>query len=81
MTYFLTGAAGFVGGRLAQMLRERGRTLPEMYSSEAMRVQAGITYLGNNAKARLELGYNPKPLEEGLRETLAYELKNLTHQA
>jgi nucleoside-diphosphate-sugar epimerase len=46
-----------------------------------MRVQAGITYLGNNAKARLELGYKPRTLEEGLRETLSYELKNLKYQA
>ena len=47
--------------------------LPEMYSSEALRVQAGVTYLGDNAKARRELGYQPRPLREGLAETLAYE--------
>lgn len=47
--------------------------LPEMYSSEALRVQAGATYLGNNSKARRELGYQPRSLETGLRETLAYE--------
>lgn len=47
--------------------------LPDMYRSEALRVQAGVTYLGDNSKARRELGYNPRPLEEGLRETLLYE--------
>ncbi|MCX6315835.1 MAG: NAD-dependent epimerase/dehydratase family protein [Bacteroidetes bacterium] len=47
--------------------------LPEMYSSEALRVQAGVTYLGNNSKARAELGYDPRPLEKGLKETLEYE--------
>jgi hypothetical protein len=30
-----------------------------------------------NRKARRELGYNPHPLEEGLRETLEYEIKLL----
>jgi uncharacterized protein YbjT (DUF2867 family) len=38
MKYFLTGATGFVGGRLARMLRE-----------------------------------------QGLRETFAYEMKNMKH--
>jgi nucleoside-diphosphate-sugar epimerase len=48
--------------------------LPEMYNSEALRVQAGVTYLGDNSKAKKELGYNPRPLEQGLKETLLYEL-------
>lgn len=51
--------------------------LPEMYSSEALRVQAGVTYLGDNTKAVRELGYNPRPLREGLEETLKYELMTL----
>lgn len=51
--------------------------LPEMYSSEALRVQAGLTYLGDNSKARRELGYNPRPLREGLKQTLEYELKQM----
>ncbi len=51
--------------------------LPEMYSSEALRVQAGVTYLGDNAKAKRELGYNPRPLREGLEETLSYELEKM----
>lgn len=47
--------------------------LPDMYRSESLRVQAGVTYLGDNRKAKTELGYNPRPLEEGLRQTLQYE--------
>jgi nucleoside-diphosphate-sugar epimerase len=51
--------------------------LPEMYNSEALRVQAGTTYLGDNSKAKKELGYNPRPLEQGLKETLTYEMEKL----
>lgn len=45
--------------------------LPEMYSSESLWVQAGRTYIGSNSKARRELGYHPRPLQEGLEQTFA----------
>lgn len=51
--------------------------LPEIYSAETLRVSAGVTYLGDNTKARRELGYQPRPLADGLRETLAYEMDQL----
>jgi len=51
--------------------------VPDTMSAEYLRVSAGATYLGSNAKARRELGYNPRPLEDGLRETLEYELARL----
>jgi nucleoside-diphosphate-sugar epimerase len=51
--------------------------LPEMYASETLRVSAGCTYLGNNSKAKKELGYNPRTLEEGLKQTLEYEMKKM----
>jgi len=51
--------------------------LPETYSAESLRVVAGVTYIGSNEKARQELGFNPRPLEEGLRETLLYEMELL----
>ena len=41
------------------------------------RVSAGVTYLGSNEKARRELGYQVRPLEEGLRETLFYMMQKL----
>ena len=47
--------------------------MPEMYAAETLRVSAGVTYYGDNSKARRDLGYNPRPLEVGLRETLEYE--------
>jgi nucleoside-diphosphate-sugar epimerase len=52
-------------------------SVPEDYSAEYLRISAGITYLGDNAKARRELGYTPRPLKEGLAETLYYEMRLL----
>ena len=56
---------------------EKFTYLPEIYTAESLRVAAGVTYLGDNAKARRELGYQPRPLDAdaGLRETLEYEMK------
>jgi len=47
------------------------------YSSEGLRVMAGATYLGDNRKAVNDLGYSPRSLEEGLRETVAHLVKTL----
>ena len=38
---------------------------------------AAATYLGDNTKGRVELGYNPRPLREGLVETLTVEMADL----
>jgi nucleoside-diphosphate-sugar epimerase len=38
---------------------------------EAMRAARGVTYWATDAKARRELGYAPRSLDEGLRQTLA----------
>lgn len=51
--------------------------VPEDYSAEYLRISAGVTYIGSNAKAKRELGYNPRPLEEGLIETLQHEMRLL----
>jgi nucleoside-diphosphate-sugar epimerase len=51
--------------------------LPETYTYEGLRVVAGVTYIGDNTRARRELGWNPRPLELGLRETLAHEMRLL----
>ena len=53
---------------------ERVVPVPDTMSAEYLRVAAGATYLGSNAKARRELGFEVRPLEVGLRETLTYEL-------
>ncbi|MFN8475578.1 MAG: NAD-dependent epimerase/dehydratase family protein [Anaerolineae bacterium] len=55
-------------------LVEKGISVPEQFSAENLRVIAGATYLGNNAKAKRELGFAPRPLEEGLPEMLYHEM-------
>lgn len=56
---------------------ERIVPLPELYSSEGLRIFAGVTYLGDNGKAKKELGFDPRPLREGLKETIEYELQRI----
>ncbi len=56
---------------------ERIVPVPANYSSEFLRVSAGVTYIGNNAKARRELGFNPRPLAEGWPDTIRHEMKEL----
>jgi len=51
--------------------------VPEAYTRESLRGAAGVTPIGDNSKARRELGYNPRPLKEGLAETLQHEMKLL----
>ncbi len=67
----LRAMSGFMG------VIERVIPLPVSFTSEFLRVSAGSTYIGRNDKARRELGFLPRPLETGLRETLAHELRLL----
>ncbi len=62
-------AAMSVVGRLVK--------LPPPLTPEALRVVAGTTYLGTNAKAVRELGFTARPLEEGMAQTLEHELRLL----
>ncbi len=41
--------------------------LPGIFTREGLRIVAGVTYLGDNRKARRELGFDPRPLREGLK--------------
>lgn len=54
---------------------ERAVPVPADYSAEFLRINAGVTYIGDNAKARRELGYNPRPLKEGLTQMLSHEMR------
>lgn len=64
----MKGMAGVMG------VVERAVPVPETYRAEYLRIGAGVTYLGDNTKARRELGYDPRPLREGLAETLHHEM-------
>lgn len=62
---------------LAVLVHPFDAILPESYTSETMRVLSGVTYWGDNSKARRFLGYNPRPLTEGLESTLRHEMSLL----
>jgi nucleoside-diphosphate-sugar epimerase len=51
--------------------------IPADYTPENLRILAGSTYIGNNAKAKAELGFDPRPLSEGMSTTLWHEMKLL----
>ncbi|MBN1630311.1 MAG: SDR family NAD(P)-dependent oxidoreductase [Thermoleophilia bacterium] len=53
-------------------LIDRFHPLEGTFSPETLRVGAGTTYLGTNAKAVEELGISMRSIEEGLRESLAW---------
>jgi nucleoside-diphosphate-sugar epimerase len=62
---------------LAALVKPFDGLLPETYTSETLRVLSGVTYWGDNGKARRFLGYNPRPLTEGLESTLKHEISLL----
>jgi nucleoside-diphosphate-sugar epimerase len=62
---------------LSVLVRPFDALLPETYTSEGLRVAAGVTYSGDNTKAKRELGYKPRPLHQGLEETLRQEMARL----
>jgi nucleoside-diphosphate-sugar epimerase len=69
-----------MAARIAGLI-DRMVNVPEAYSAESLRVIAGVTYIGSNAKARREWGYDPRPLEIGLKQTLDHELALLGDRA
>jgi nucleoside-diphosphate-sugar epimerase len=56
---------------------ERVVPVPDDYTAEYLRENAGTTYLGDNSKAKRELGFEVRPLEVGLAETLRHEMRLL----
>jgi nucleoside-diphosphate-sugar epimerase len=53
---------------------EKFFTVPDMFCSEYLSTTAGRYYIGSNAKAQRELGYNPRSLREGMEITLRHEM-------
>ena len=67
---------------VAALLRPVDRVVPlaGQFSPEYLSAIAGTTYIGDNAKARRELGYAPRPLEVGLVGTMAWEQAELARR-
>jgi dihydroflavonol-4-reductase len=67
---------------VAALLRPIDGVVPlgGQFSPEYLGAIAGTTYIGDNAKARRELGYAPRPLEEGLKDTMAWEKQELARR-
>jgi nucleoside-diphosphate-sugar epimerase len=51
--------------------------VPPQYTAEGLRVLAGVTYIGSNARARRELGWRARPLRDGLMDLLRHEMRLL----
>ncbi|HET9909956.1 MAG TPA: NAD-dependent epimerase/dehydratase family protein [Anaerolineales bacterium] len=62
---------------LSVIVRPFDNFLPETFTSEGLRMIAGVTNWGDNSKAKRELGYHPRPFREGWGETLLHEQKLL----
>jgi len=56
---------------------ERRLPVPALYTADALQISAGVTYIGDNTKARRELDYAPRALSIGMAETLEHEMKLL----
>lgn len=60
------GASGFVGSHVARLLVERGRV-----GERAVFLSNGFRRL-DSGKARRELGWNPRPIAESVRDAVAW---------
>jgi nucleoside-diphosphate-sugar epimerase len=58
----------------AMSIVERVLPVPSGFSSETLRMMAGRTWIASSAKAETELGWHARPMLEGLKQTLDYEL-------
>ncbi len=56
---------------------ERVLPIPGTYRSDSLRSTAGVTFTARADKAHRELGWRSRPLEEGLRETLTHQMREL----
>jgi nucleoside-diphosphate-sugar epimerase len=74
---FHSGPATMRAMASAMAVAQRFVKLPPAFTPEALRVLAGTTYFGSSAKAVRELGFSPRPLEEGLAQTIEHELRIL----
>jgi nucleoside-diphosphate-sugar epimerase len=77
-SYIIGGPPHTLIDALALAEASTGIKAPRVHPSPSMmRVSAGVTYIGDNAKAKATLGYDPRPLGQGLPEALAYDMQRL----
>jgi nucleoside-diphosphate-sugar epimerase len=62
---------------LSFLIKPFDAIVPDIFTSEGLRVIAGVTYFGDNSKARRELGFDPRPFRDGWEATLRHEMKLL----
>ena len=67
-------APAWIFSLLSVLVRPFDKLLPPTYTSEGLRVIAGVTYMGDCSKAKRELGYNPRPFNDGWGKTLRHEM-------
>ena len=70
-------AIGLKGAAAVMRVIDPLVTLPSALSPESLRILGGVTYLGSSARAQKELGWRPRPLRDGLAETLRHEILQL----
>jgi nucleoside-diphosphate-sugar epimerase len=51
--------------------------VPEHYHPETLAQLNGVTWWVSDERTRQDLGFNPRPYREGLRETILYEMDKL----
>lgn len=51
--------------------------VPQLYDPETLRLAAGVTYLGDNGRAKRELGFAPRSLREGFSQYLPVRMRGL----
>lgn len=65
-------------GSLATAVGGLARVLPPLRpTADRLRVASGVTYLGDDSKARAELGFAPRTLSEGLPDAIQWLLRDL----
>jgi nucleoside-diphosphate-sugar epimerase len=45
--------------------------------ADRLRVAAGVTYLGDDSKARRHLGWRPRGMDDGLRDAIEWLLRDM----
>ncbi len=54
---------------------------PWRRTADRLRIAAGVTYLGDDSKARRELGFDPRPFAEGLPDAARATLGEMIEDA